>query len=517
MRGGSRYVIAGATSLCHCEARERRSNLGQVGAVPERGRFGADAPRDDMAVQGCRHRAPAIREAPVSRLIVVSNRVAPIQEGEPTAGGLAAGVLDALKQQGGIWFGWNGEIDGGSQAPGEQSVGPITLVTIGLTRQDYDQFYRGFANNTLWPVLHYQIGLHRFEWNEFAGYRRVNELFAATLAPRIQPDDLIWAHDYHLLCLAEALRAAGHNQRMGLFLHTPFPAPAVFMTIPAHAELIRAMCAFDLLGFQTETDRTAFTDYVLRHTGGSDRGNGVLQAFDRTIRTGVFPIGVHVDEVRAQAEAPANRRFATRLRANLLERLILSVDRLDYSKGLRQRFAAFERFLHDFAQWRGNVTFMQIAPPSRADIQTYREIRKELEGEAGRINGRFAEVDWTPLRYLNRGFPRNVLMPLYAEAQIGLVTPLRDGMNLVAKEYVAAQDPDDPGVLVLSQFAGAAVELNAALIVNPYDEAGIATALNTALDMPVEERRERHASMIAVMRAHSLERWRDRFEVELRG
>ena len=452
----------------------------------------------------------------VSRLVVVSNRVAPIQEGEPTAGGLAAGVLDALKQQGGIWFGWSGEIDGNAEQSSQQAVGPITLVTIDLSRADYDQFYRGFANGTLWPVLHYQIGLHRFDWSEFAGYRRVNALFADSLSRIIQPDDLIWAHDYHLLMLAESLRAAGSTQRIGLFLHTPFPAPAVFMTIPAHIELIRAMCAFDLLGFQTETDRTAFTDYVLRHAGGSPLGDGALRVFDRVVKTGVYPIGVHVDEVRAQAEDPANRRFATRLRANLMEKLILSVDRLDYSKGLRQRFVAYERFLEQYAGWRGNVTFMQIAPPSRADIQTYREIRRELEGEAGRINGRFAEVDWVPLRYLNRGFARNVLMPLYAEAQAGLVTPLRDGMNLVAKEYVAAQDPDDPGVLVLSQFAGAAVELQAALVVNPYDEAGIAAALDRALAMPLPERRERHADMLTVMRAHSLESWRDRFVTELR-
>ena len=452
----------------------------------------------------------------MSRLVVVSNRVAPIQEGEPTAGGLAAGVLDALKQQGGIWFGWSGEIDSGTKPPSSQSVGPITLVTIDLSRADYDEFYRGFANGTLWPVLHYQIGLHRFEWSDFAGYRRVNTLFAKALSRIVQPDDLIWAHDYHLLLLAESLRAAGSTHRIGLFLHTPFPAPAVFMTIPAHAELIRAMCAFDLLGFQTEIDRIAFSDYVLRHAGGSSSGGGVLRVFDRVVKTGVYPIGVHVDEVRAQAEAAANRRFATRLRANLVEKLILSVDRLDYSKGLRQRFAAYERFLEQYAAWRGNVTFMQIAPPSRADVQTYREIRHELEGEAGRINGRFAEVDWVPLRYLNRGFARNVLMPLYAEAQVGLVTPLRDGMNLVAKEYVAAQDPDDPGVLVLSQFAGAAVELQAALVVNPYNGAGIAGALDRALAMPVEERRERHSAMLAVMRAHSLESWRDRFEAELR-
>ncbi len=456
----------------------------------------------------------------MSRLVVVSNRVAPIQEGEATAGGLAAGVLDALRQKGGIWFGWSGSVvdptgsDVAHQV--ERQVGPITLFTIDLTRDDYDAFYRGFANGTLWPVLHDQIGLGRFEWQEFAGYHRVNMLFAQGLSELLAPDDLIWAHDYHLLCLAQALRQIGVGNRIGLFLHTPFPPPGVFMTIPSHAELIRAMCAFDLLGFQTETDRTAFLDYVLRQAGGTALQAGAVSAFGRVVRTGVYPIGVHVDEVRAQAEAPANRRYATRLRAHLMERLILSVDRLDYSKGLRQRFAAFERFLADYPAHHGVTTLMQIAPPSRGDIETYRMIRRELEGEAGRINGRFAEVDWVPLRYLNKSFPRNVLMPLYAEAQACLVTPLRDGMNLVAKEYVAAQDPDDPGVLVLSEFAGAARELDAALLVNPYDQAGMARAMDRALGMAVEERQARHAAMIAVMRRNSLERWRDRFEADLR-
>ncbi|HEX2942762.1 MAG TPA: alpha,alpha-trehalose-phosphate synthase (UDP-forming) [Rhodopila sp.] len=453
----------------------------------------------------------------MSRLVVVSNRVAPIQEGEATAGGLAAGVLDALKQKGGLWFGWSGEVTDTSEPKAEQTVGPITLFTVNLARRDYDEFYRGFANGTLWPVLHYQIGLGRFEWSEFEGYRRVNEFFAQSLAPLIRPDDLIWAHDYHLLCLADALRAQGLKNRIGLFLHTPFPAPGVFMTIPSHADLIRSMCAYDLLGFQTETDRTGFLDYVARHAGGTPAGDGAITVFGRVVRTGVYPIGVHVDEVRAQAETPVNRRQATRMRANLLDRLILSVDRLDYSKGLRQRFAAFERFLADYPAHHSLVTFMQIAPPSRSDIETYQRIRRELEAEAGRINGRFAEVDWVPLRYLNRGFARNVLMPLYAEAQACLVTPLRDGMNLVAKEYVAAQDPEEPGVLILSEFAGAAHELDAALLVNPYDESGMARAMDRALSMPVEERQERHQAMLAVMRANSLERWRDRFEADLRG
>ncbi len=454
----------------------------------------------------------------MSRLVVVSNRVAPIQEGEATAGGLAAGVLDALKQKGGLWFGWSGEISAGLEPKPERTVGPISLFTIDLSRQDYDEFYRGFANGTLWPVLHYQIGLGRFEWAEFEGYRRVNGLFAAALTPLIRPDDLIWVHDYHLLCLAGALRANGVSNRIGLFLHTPFPAPDVFMTIPSHASLIQAMCAYDLLGFQTETDRTAFIDYVVRHANGVPTAiDDAVAVFGRVVRTGVYPIGVHVEDVRAQAETPINRRQATRMRANLLEGLILSVDRLDYSKGLRQRFAAFEQFLADNPARHGLVTFMQIAPPSRSDIETYQRIRRELEGEAGRINGRFAEVDWVPLRYLNRSFPRNVLMPLYAEAQACLVTPLRDGMNLVAKEYVAAQDPEDPGVLILSEFAGAARELDAALLINPYDEAGMAQAIEQALSMPLEERQDRHQAMLTVMRTNSLERWRDRFEADLVG
>ncbi len=456
----------------------------------------------------------------MSRLVVVSNRVAPITEGEPTSGGLAAGVLDALKQNGGLWFGWSGEITDApaSTATAERTVGPITLFTVDLSRHDYDEFYRGFANGTLWPTLHYQVGHAHFDWAEFAGYRRVNELFAQTLAKLVRPDDLIWAHDYHLLCLAEALRDAGLRNRVGLFLHTPFPAPAVFMTNPAHADLIRAMCRFDLLGFQTEIDRTAFVDYVLREAGGTALDAECLGAFGCTVQTGVYPIGVHVDEVREAAAALTHRRYASRLRASLFGRpLILGVDRLDYSKGLRQRFTAFERFLEHHPQHHGEVVFMQIAPPSRGDIETYREIRRELEAEAGRINGRFAEVDWMPLRYLNRGFARNALMPLYAEARIGLVTPLRDGMNLVAKEYAAAQDPDDPGVLVLSQFAGAARELDAALIVNPYDETGVAAALDRGLTMNRDERRERHAAMLAVMRRNSLDVWRDRFVADLRG
>src|SRR4029077_8190206 len=235
-------------------------------------------------------------------------------------------------------------------------------------------------------------------------------------------------------------------------------------------------------------------DYAVRHGGGSVSADR-LSIYGRVVRTGVYPIGVHVDEVRASAELPRNRRQATRIRAALLDRLILSVDRLDYSKGLPQRFTAFERFLAEYPAHHGLVTFMQIAPPSRSDIETYQVIRRQLEGEAGRINGRFAEVDWVPLRYLNKSFERNVLMPLYAAAQACLVTPLRDGMNLVAKEFVAAQDPDDPGVLILSEFAGAAQELRYALLTNPYHADGMASDLDRALRAELPERVARNEAL----------------------
>ncbi|HTU52696.1 MAG TPA: trehalose-6-phosphate synthase [Acetobacteraceae bacterium] len=453
------------------------------------------------------------------RLTVVSNRVAPITEGEPTNGGLAAGVLDALSEKGGLWFGWSGETtEGETVAQPERRRGEIRLMTFDLSQRDYDEYYRGFANGALWPVLHDKPHLARFEWEEFAGYKRVNALFARALAANLSPEDPVWVHDYHLFCLAEALRAEGVGNRLGFFLHTPFPAPSVFMTIPAHAELARALCRFDLIGFQTEASRMAFEDYILREAGGRRLPSGRLAAFGRAVQTGVYPIGVDVDEVRRQAEAEANRRQAARLGASLGGgKLILSVDRLDYSKGLKQRFAAFEQFLETRPEYHGTVTFVQIAPPSRSDIETYREIRTELEGEAGRINGRFAELDWMPLHYLNKGFARHLLMPLYALAEVGLVTPLKDGMNLVAKEYVAAQDPENPGVLVLSQFAGAAAELDAALLVNPYDRTGVAEAIARGLAMALPERRERHAAMIAALRRNSLERWRDRFLEDLAG
>jgi len=453
----------------------------------------------------------------VSRLIVVSNRVAPITEGKPAAGGLAVGVYEALQQQGGVWFGWSGEtVSEAPAAPRIERRGNVEYATLGLTRRDYDQYYRGFSNATLWPAFHYRPDLSRYDRKEYAGYLRVNAWLAERLAAMVRPDDLIWVHDYHLLPFARACRDRGLRNRIGFFLHIPFPAPQILMTVPPHAELVEAMCAYDLVGFQTETDRRAFADYLVRHAGGHDAAAGQVLAHGRTVRTGSYPIGVYPDEIQEQARARANRRQVLNLKQGLRDRkLIMSVDRLDYSKGLVERFRAFEYLLETQPQHLGRVTFVQVAPPSRSDVLTYQQIRASLEAQAGHINGRYSDLDWTPLRYMNKRYDRSVLMSLFRASQVGYVTPLRDGMNLVAKEYVAAQPADDPGVLVLSCFAGAAQDLVGALIVNPYDQRGMAEALDRALTMDRQERQDRHRDMMDSLRRNDLSRWRDRFLADL--
>ncbi|MBV2205993.1 MAG: alpha,alpha-trehalose-phosphate synthase (UDP-forming) [Pseudomonas sp.] len=452
----------------------------------------------------------------MSRLVVVSNRVAPIRAGKAAAGGLAVGVYDALRQSGGIWFGWSGDISADTPINSEQ-VGNITYVTLGLTKRDYDQYYRGFSNATLWPIFHYRIDLARYDRDEYEGYRRVNQMLAQKLKPLLKPDDVIWIHDYHLIPFAEECRRLGIRNRIGFFLHIPFPPPEILTVIPPHNELLKTLCYYDLIGFQTETDRLAFQDYMTREVRGVIEADGSLTAYGQNFRSGVYPIGVVPDEIQQLGETYKSRRHPMRRTSDTARKTIISVDRLDYSKGLVERFKAYEAFLDRFPEHRRNVEFFQIAPTSRSDVRTYQSIRRQLESEAGHINGRLSDLDWTPLHYLNKSHERRILMGLFRSASIGFVTPLRDGMNLVAKEYVAAQNPEDPGVLVLSRFAGAARELTSALIVNPYDCIGMAEALDRALRMPLAERRDRYEHMMRAIRAADLSAWRDNFLRDLRS
>jgi len=453
----------------------------------------------------------------MSRLIVVSNRVAPSTENKPAAGGLAIGVLDALQETGGLWFGWSGEIVPEVGAPHLEQRGKVTYATVGLTRSDYDQYYRGFSNASLWPVFHYRNDLLRYDRAEYAGYNRVNETLARQLSALLKPDDIIWVHDYHLIPFARACRRLGIKNPIGFFLHIPFPAPEVLYTIPPHRELVEALMQYDVIGFQTSVDVQSFNDFIVRDANGKVDAQGRASAFGRRAKVAAYPIGVYPDAIAAAARDYSNRRLVANVRESMRGRaLIMSVDRLDYSKGLGERFAAFERLLQTSPGFQGRVSFVQVAPPTRSDVTTYQKIRQNLEAQAGHINGRFAQLDWTPIQYLNRKYERNVLMALFRASQVGFVTPLRDGMNLVAKEYVAAQDPDDPGVLVLSQFAGAIEELSGALVVNPFDVAQMSEALERALTMPLPERQSRYKDMMVGLRENDLSVWRDHFLRDLR-
>jgi trehalose 6-phosphate synthase len=447
------------------------------------------------------------------RLVAISNRVA-VPRKAAAPGGLAVGVLAALRGRGGLWFGASGDTVHHDTPPAQvQKRDGITYATIDLPAALHAPYYNGFANGTLWPLFHSFLGSFRYAARELEAYDAVNALFARHVLPLLEPDDLIWVHDYHLILLADKLRALGAAQRLGLFIHIPFPPVDVLRALPPAIELVRALLAFDSLGFQTAGDRDNFLAAVggllSQHLLGPE---GTVHLNGRTIRTEVYPIGVDLDDIASSAASAMHSEPVARMVQGLLGRkLVIGVDRLDYSKGLVERFGAYREFLEAYPEHHNRVTFLQIAPLSRTDVREYAEIRRSLEQTTGRINGRFADTDWTPIRYLNRDFPREVLMGFLRAAQVCLVTPLRDGMNLVAKEFVAAQDPSDPGVLILSSLAGAAAELDDALIVNPYDSRGIARAVQNALTMPLIERRDRHHKLMAALRANDIHRWYERF------
>ena len=445
-------------------------------------------------------------------IVVVSNRVG-LTSDAARAGGLAVALSEMLQSTGGMWFGWSGKVTEQRLAkPKVEQHGKVRVATVNLTESEYEGYYSGFANATLWPLFHYRPDITSFVRSHYLTYLRVNQHFARSIEPLLGATDLIWVHDYHLFAFAEELRRMGCRQAMGFFLHIPFPAPELLITLPVHEAIVRAMFAYDVVGFQTRGDLRCFTNYVINEADGIDHGDGRVSAFGRTIRAAVFPIGIDAEgfaKLAVSHDATAHRKRFERVLNR--RHAIIGVDRLDYSKGLPERFLAFERLLESYPENRGHVTFLQIAPPTRSDVPEYGHIREELQSLSGRINGRYSEFDWTPLRYINRSFGRAGLAGLYRLSRVGLVTPLRDGMNLVAKEYVAAQSRGNPGVLVLSQFAGAADRADGAIIVNPFDIEGVADALQRALNMPIEERKERWNSLVKSVRRDNVVTWRESF------
>jgi len=440
------------------------------------------------------------------RVVLVSNRVVDLRKA-PQAGGVAVALADLVRSRPALWFGWNGEIAPDHAADAVAHEG--RLATVPLSESDHQGYYLGYANSVLWPVFHNRLDLAQFEAGYFERFLAVNARLAALLQPMLRPDDVVWVHDYHLIPFASELRRRGVANPIGFYLHIPFPPWQTFVAVPEHRQLARALADYDLVGLQTKADVANLIDYMENGVHGRLVPDGRVRLFDRLVTVASFPIGIDVGDF---AKA---RRDSGLVQGRGPVARIIGVDRLDYTKGLPQKFKAFGRFLDKHPQYRRQVVLTQIAPPTRASVEAYSDIRQQLETLAGSINGRFGELDWVPIHYIHRSTPRRRLAAIYRSSRIGMVTPLRDGMNLVAKEYVAAQDPDDPGVLILSQFAGAAEELTQALLVNPYNVEEMADAIRAALEMPLTERRERHAALLTAVREHDVASWCNSFLAQL--
>jgi trehalose 6-phosphate synthase len=444
-------------------------------------------------------------------VIVVSNRVARAKSDEPIAGGLAAALIPMVKDSGAIWVGSSGQTADSMHAKDSfakiEALGTGALATVDMPAKHYRGYYEGFANSALWPALHSRPDLIRVTADDYASYREVNAFMARALLRFGGPDTVFWVQDYHFLTLGAEMRRLQIGRPIGFFLHTPWADRRTIAAVPHHADLVSAMLSYDLIGFQTDDDRQNFEDY-LSFELGLTVVDGTVTSPSGMSHLATFPIGIDVEDFTARAIKASTRPEVSRLRSSLQgSKLVLGVDRLDYSKGLANKMHAFDRMFELEPQLKHAVSMLQVAVPTRGNIRAYRELKAELASAISEINGRHGEVDWSPIRYLNKSFSQLTLAGFYRVAHVGLVTPLHDGMNLVAKEYVAAQNPFDPGVLVLSTFAGAARQLDAALMVNPHDIDGMARQIAVAFAMSVEERRERWHSMMSTLRASSVQNW----------
>ena len=445
----------------------------------------------------------------MSRIVVVSNRV-PLPAGNAgQAGGLAVALLGLMRRRGGLWFGWSGAVSEATE-PSFAQRGAVGYATLDLSEAEHRGFYTGYANGVLWPMLHGLSHLMQFRRPDLEGYLQVNRRFADRLVPLLRAEDLIWIHDYHLMPLPGALRERGVALPTGFFLHVPFPAPEAAAVAPGIRGLLKGVMAADLLGFQTAADRENFAASATSFTTARRHDDHHLEFAGRQVRLGVFAAEISARDFAATAATQALAEPARLLARSLVgQALLLGVDRLDPTKGIPERLDAFGRVL---ARRPGrDLTFLQIAAPSREDVAAYRDLRQELDAAGGALNSEFGEPDWTPLRLVARPQARDTVAGFMRLARVGLVTPLRDGMNLVAKEYVAAQDPADPGVLVLSRFAGAAAQLQDALLVNPHDVEAMAEAVLHALDMPLAERQARWRGCWSAIAGASPEGWGEAF------
>jgi len=455
----------------------------------------------------------------MSRLIVVSNRVSPpsAEAGSASQGGLAMAISAALQKRSGIWFGWSGQsTEQHSEKLAIQRTGGVTVATIDLEDQDIQEYYNGYANRTLWPLFHYRIDLTQYDRSFGSGYARVNARFADALMPLIEPNDIIWIQDYHLIPLGRELRERGCKNAIGFFLHIPWPARELIVTLPRHRQLVESLFHYDVVGFHTDEWRNAFLSYVVNEADGMTLSDGRARAFGRTTLPATFPIGIDAEGFVELAQSEAARESFERMTESKGGRkMLVGVDRLDYSKGLEERLLSYERLLSESPELQRNIFLLQISTATRSEVDAYQDMMARLDALSGRINGAYAEMDWIPIRNVHRVHAREELAGIYRAAEVCLVTPLRDGMNLVAKEYVAAQDPENPGVLILSRFAGAAQQMRDALIVNPFSQEDVADAIRRALAMSLDERRRRWRSLMDGVERDNIDAWRDNFVAAL--
>ncbi len=452
------------------------------------------------------------------RLLVVSNR-APVEAapgGEEygfrrTVGGLATALDVTLRERPGLWIAWAGTAGDEVLSP-EQTALPYPIHTVHLSEREVDNYYGGFANQVLWPLCHIFPSLCVFDPAYWAAYKHVNERFADAVGRLARPGDTVWVNDFQLCLVPAYLRAAAVPVKIGLFWHIPFPPPEVFGISKWREELLEGLLGSDVVGLQTDDDARNFADCVQRFLHLPVEGDPpVVRLPGRSVRIVGHGIGVDTDAFVAQARDPAVQQRAERLRQRLgAEQVLIGVDRLDYTKGIIERLLGFERFLERQPRWRRKVSFVQITVPSRFRVPQYRQLKRQIDETVGRIIGRFTREARSPLAYHYTGFDHEQLAAWYRAAHVALVTPLRDGMNLVAKEYVACH-PEGDGVLVLSEFAGAARELTEAVLVNPYEPETIARHIEQAVQMEPEERRERMHALFRKVATCDIRWWTRRF------
>jgi trehalose 6-phosphate synthase len=433
---------------------------------------------------------------------MVSNRVIDFNAASQ-AGGVSVAIYDTLTRQNGFWFGWNGQIEeNGAAEPTTTTVDGHTTVTLSLSAAEYNDYYLGYSNSVLWPVFHNRLDLAQFEAGYYARYVAVNQKFATHLAPLINPDDVIWIHDYHLLPIALELRRRGVENPVGFFLHIPVGPAQALLAVPEYREIARSLSFYDLIGLQTHGDVRNLMDFLQQSVLGRLLPSGRIRVYESELDVGCFPVGINPDDFAfSDAGNPDGSADASNTSR------IIGIDRLDYTKGLPQKFRAFGKFLEEFPEYRRRIVLSQFAPPTRESVEAYADIKAELEALSGAINGRYGELDWVPINYIHRPMPRNELRDVYRSSRLGWITPLLDGMNLVAKEYVISQNPSDPGILILSKFAGAAAQLSEAVLVNPYDLNDMTQGLRQALEMPHHERLARHAKLASIVREFDAAAW----------